>query len=103
MFFIAFLAACTGGSKDTAVAGDVAAGEVLYTDTCSSCHGADGKGATTTSPTAADLTFEVNDLSDAELAETMLSGKGDMPGYSSILSDEDVADITAYLHSAFGG
>lgn len=100
MLLLAFLMACSGGDDTGGVVGDATAGEALYTSNCVSCHGADGTGVTAE---AADLTFEINDLSDAELTVVINDGKESMPGFSSTLDAQAVADIIAYMHEAFGG
>ncbi|MDP2309902.1 MAG: cytochrome c [Pseudomonadota bacterium] len=101
MLLIAFLAACTDG-KDTGteIVGDATAGEAVYTANCSSCHGADGTGATAD---ASDLTVVTNELTDTAMATAINDGKGTMPGFSSSLDEQAVADVIAYLHEAFGG
>jgi mono/diheme cytochrome c family protein len=100
MFLIAFLVACTDG-KDTGteIVGNATAGEAVYTANCVSCHGADGMAGT---GGAADLTVKVNELSDAELATVINDGKGTMAGMSASLDEQDVADVIAYMHEAFG-
>lgn len=76
-------------------------GEVLYEIHCLSCHGANGKG---NGPQAAELESRPKNLS--ELAKTvpqfkfymMVSRqKGQMPGWRTIFTDQEIADLENYL------
>jgi mono/diheme cytochrome c family protein len=75
---------------------DAAAGAQVFTNTCgaSICHGADGN-----SGSAADLSTVAPSLSDAQLVTTVLDGVGNMPPMN--LSDQEVADVVAYLNENF--
>lgn len=98
---LALLMACgdkddTGASGDRAadimaLSGDSAAGETIYTGNCSGCHGADGAGSDTFPGIAGIPTDEahINIVLDG------ISGTA-MGGYAS-LSDQDIADLFAYI------
>lgn len=124
------LAACGGGTpEDTAAeapaaevvqeevpevaalpAGDAAAGEQLYSQSCSSCHGPDAKGI---EGIGKDLTTGefVPNHSDEEFLEFVKLGRPtgdpdnttgiDMPpkGGNPALSDEQILDIIAYIRT----
>lgn len=94
------LAACGGGSDDDgvdailALDGDPVAGEAVYASTCAACHGADGEGGS--GPAMAGI---VADESDADIVEVVLDGEGSMPPQD--LTDQEVADVLAYLIETF--
>lgn len=89
--------------------GDPAHGKVIYEQTCSACHGADGHGVI---PGAPDFTKKGGVLSKphSALASHIENGfsspdspmsmppRGGNPG----LGDQDIKDVHAYLHQAFG-
>lgn len=71
------------------------AGEVLYDQHCAGCHGASGAGTYAGPPLA------VASMSDEELLDQVLEGSGRMPGFAEKLSDDDLADLIAFLRAAF--
>jgi mono/diheme cytochrome c family protein len=84
-------------SSDDSLAGNVENGKKFFmTDGCFECHGTVGQGATATGgarigPPA--ISFE-------ELVEYVHHPSGQMPPYTSkVISDQDLADIYAYLKS----
>ncbi len=92
-FFIAVLLAACADRVDKVLAedGDPAAGEDVWDEHCVECHAEDGTG-----------TDEGPDLTDrpesgAELADKILYGWGDMDGFADELSNQEVADLLAYL------
>jgi mono/diheme cytochrome c family protein len=90
-----------GETGDGGVVGDATHGEMLYTAKCVACHGADGKaGVVIGGVAAADLTFEITDLTDEELADVIKNGKGAAmpPQYT---DEQDIADVIAYMHATF--
>jgi mono/diheme cytochrome c family protein len=97
-----FLAACSGSTAkdDTAsdITGDAAAGADVYAANCVSCHGANGEGVSGPA-----MTEEVPEYDDAQLEDIIVNGTdGGMPAFGS-LSDQDLADLVAYLRETFGG
>jgi len=90
-------------------AGDAAKGKAVYDGTCVFCHGENGKGEIPGTP---DFTKASGPLSqsDAILVEHITDGfespGAAMPmpakGGNTDLSDEDIADVLAYLRKAFG-
>lgn len=68
--------------------GDTAAGETVYADNCAVCHAADGSGSI--GPAIAGSAAE-------EVVSTALVGVGDeMPAFDT-LSDQDLADLAAFV------
>jgi len=98
------LAACDKGSDSAgSLVGDPVAGEAVFQTTCAQakCHGPDGSGSDPKSD-AADLAKKVPAKSDAEIEAIITGGFALMPAQSA-LSDQDVADVIAYLRQEFGG
>jgi mono/diheme cytochrome c family protein len=100
--------ACDGGDTGSAPkgydlpAGDAAAGGTVYTDNCSYCHGEDGKlGYEMGGVAASDLTVEVPEQSDDELATVSIEGYGEMPPILSADDLQGVADCIAYMRTVF--
>lgn len=96
----ALLVAC-GSSADPgrvsaveALTGDTANGKLLYEQTCTSCHGADGKSGSEKRNVAADAARDRTGAIDQVLA-----GGGSMPAYADQFTDQEVADIVAYTAS----
>jgi mono/diheme cytochrome c family protein len=88
--------------------GDVKKGEAIFNGTCIACHGADGKGAIPGTP---DFTKKdgVLSQSEKELESRIRNGYQSsgspmaMPprGGNPSLTDEQIRDVAAYLHSHF--
>jgi cytochrome c553 len=86
-----------------AVSGDATAGKSVYRTKCKMCHGADGAG----NPAMAQLfgveipamdSECVQKQTDMELKEVISQGKGKMAAVRG-LSDQDLANVIAYLRS----
>jgi mono/diheme cytochrome c family protein len=113
------LVACGGGSDEGTTAtdppassslGDAAAGEEVFASTCASCHGPDATGLEGLGPDLHNNVF-VDGLTDDELIAFIKAGRSvsdpanttgvDMPpkGGNPSLSDDDIADVAAYLRS----
>jgi len=94
-------------------------GSTIYTQQCSYCHGADGKG---TGPAAAGLAHPPADLtnhfhtapgkgdgylfwriSEGGVVEPFRSMKSAMPAFKAQLSEEQRWDLLTYVHKAFHG
>jgi mono/diheme cytochrome c family protein len=82
--------------------GDAAEGEILFAVECSNnCHLLDGTGATN-GGLGKDLTMWLANNDDTKLVGAILDGRPPyMPKYDNYLSDQQIADIVAYLRSAF--
>src|SRR5262245_36588770 len=98
-----WLAACGDGSGDdssgAALVGDPVNGEKVFQSTCAQvqCHGPDGSGAKSS---AADLHDQVPGKTDDEIASIITNGFASMPPQGQ-LSDQDIADVIAYLRQEF--
>lgn len=76
-------------------------GEALYRTTCQACHMEDGRGAKGAGehpPLAGNPKLNSKHF----LAGVILTGYHGMPGFSSMMSDEQVAAVTNYVRSHFG-
>jgi mono/diheme cytochrome c family protein len=94
-----------GGRIDTilALTGDADEGELEFPSTCglgaSPCHEEDG---TQGSGIAADLTEVTAGLTDRQIVETVINGKGQMLALATSVEDQQVADIVAYMRREWG-
>jgi len=84
-------------------AGDATKGKAVYTRACQKCHAADGSGV----PAIAKAlkvelkplgSEEVQKKTDAELKKDITEGTGKMKAVAG-LSDEDVANVIAYVRT----
>ena len=98
---LALVAACSfaisacGSDRSTAIAdltGDTTSGETLYGANCASCHGADRAG-TSAGP---DIRGEIE---GGETIDVILNGEDTMPAFADTLSDQEIADILAFLQN----
>jgi len=74
----------------------------VYKTNCISCHGAAGDANTPAGKKYSVPPFHGSDAfkkSDAELLEFIKAGKGDMPAWSDVLSDDEVKDVIAYIRT----
>lgn len=77
-------------------------GEALYNANCASCHGNPGKNNTLKSlnPIPPDLAGNTtNALTDGELLYILNTGRGLMPSFKNVLSEEDSWKVISYLRS----
>ena len=88
------------------------AGEKVYSQNCSSCHGAGGAGVPGAFPPLTGNDFVTGD--PKAVIATVLNGKtgpitvegksfnGTMPPWKATLSNKDVADVVTYIRAALG-
>ncbi len=78
-------------------AADVFKGREVYLSRCQSCHGAGGEGVMAGTPNFArgESLFQT----DQELIDGIRRGKGMMPGFGGMLSDDDIANVVAYIRT----
>lgn len=99
MTFLLFSAAGCGAYSDIlALDGDATVGATVYADNCASCHASDGTGGT-----GPDLTAHVGHHSESELVTVIAEGDGVMPAFASTLTDQEIADVLAFLVDSWGG
>jgi cytochrome c551 len=80
----------TGHAGESPAGGDAAAGEQVFADNCSGCHGLSGTGANG-GPTL------VNADEPAAVLVQVRNGGGGMPPFEGTLSDQEIQDVAAYV------
>lgn len=100
------LPACAGedgGNADVdnilMLSGDADNGAMIYSSKCAVCHGAMGEGGVGVA-----LKTEAAEESDEEIVEDVLEGISgtEMPAFRSQLTDQEVADLLAFIRRDFG-
>jgi mono/diheme cytochrome c family protein len=93
-----FLASATSASN-SGQGNENEAGQAAFKKHCVACHGTDGAGTPLgKSLKAADLRSpEVQKKSDAELAQSIAEGKGNMPPSKQILDPEQIQAVVKYV------
>ena len=72
-------------------------GEALFKTYCASCHGSNGEGS-------AIANFKISERlvkSDEELSKTIREGKGLMPAWGFLFSEEDIKNVLQYIRETF--
>lgn len=83
--------------NEAAKAADPLQGGKSYQSHCINCHGANGAGEI---PNIPDFSRGESLLQpDNALLETIKSGKGMMPAYRGVFSDDEIRDVIAYLRT----
>jgi cytochrome c553 len=78
-------------------------GARIFQRTCAACHGADGRGswrAALIKPPR-DLTnveFQVQ-MSNEQLRHSIRVGRGQMPAFGGLMSDDEIADVIAFVRT----
>jgi len=92
--FITLLAAGTASLAQS--------GADLYKSKCQMCHGADGTGNTPAGKSTKVHSFsdpDVLKMSDDELISITTNGKNKMPAYKGKLTDAQIKEVIAYIHT----
>ena len=79
------------GPVGSSTAGDVATGQTLFAENCSSCHGDGGAGG------GIGPTLAGSGISRAEAQAKIQSGGGAMP--ADLVEGQELADVLAYLET----
>ena len=82
----------TGDSRTNTIlglSGDAANGGTVFAANCASCHGAAGDGGS--GPAIA------GDTEVDEIASIVLNGEEEMPAFADTLSDQEIADVIAWV------
>ena len=77
-------------------------GAELYQSKCQMCHAADGSGNTPAGKAMNARPFkspEVLKQSDADLVAVIQKGKNKMPAFAGKLTDAQIADVVAHIHT----
>ncbi len=78
-------------------AGDVFKGKEVYLKECAACHGASGEGRM-----PGLLNFQESQAlfrTNNALRDIVRDGKGIMPSFNGLLSDEDISNVVVYLRT----
>ena len=78
--------------------GDATAGKAVFTSTCGACHTLSDAG--TSGVVGPNLDDRQPDA--ARVYDRVTNGKGGMPSFKGQLSDQQIADVTAYVSTAAG-
>jgi cytochrome c oxidase subunit 2 len=73
-------------------------GEELYRRSCASCHGPDGQGGI--GPELAGVVAD--NYTPEKHAQRVIEGQGNMPGFGSTLSDDEIAAVVAFERTELG-
>lgn len=83
-------------------AGDIAAGETLYADACAQCHGRTGRGmASFPSVAGHDADYIATRLMQYRAGETVGPNSALMRPVAAVLSDQDIANLSAFISTNF--
>lgn len=77
-------------------------GADTYKSKCQMCHAADGSGNTPAGKSTKVRPFnsdEVMKMSDDDLIKVTTNGHGKMPAYKGKLTDDQIKDVVAYIHT----
>ncbi|MDE1145467.1 MAG: cytochrome c [Azospirillaceae bacterium] len=83
-----------------AQAQDVAQGQDLFNHKCAACHQKTGQGVKGAFPALAGDPFVQGDAEP--MVRTVLQGRGGMPTFAAVLSEQQLADIISYVRQAWG-
>jgi len=79
------------------IASDVFAGREIYLRDCTACHGESGEGKMPGLPNFKE--GQTLFKTDAMLMDIIRDGKGIMPSFGGLLTDEDIRNVAAYLRT----
>ena len=74
-------------------------GERLFLENCAECHQEDGEGIPNIYPSLADSELVLG--SGADVALVLIIGRGEMPSFNGVFSDEEMAYVVNYIRSVF--
>jgi len=74
-------------------------GASVYHAKCQGCHGPNGQANAPMSKMFNVKPFDIKGMSDAELTKIIENGKGKMHGYKTKLSEKQIKDVLAYIHT----
>jgi alcohol dehydrogenase (cytochrome c) len=83
----------TPATTTPAAGGDVAAGQQVFANNCSVCHGANGTGGNG----GPDLTSIPSASDPATVIKQVTNGGAAMPPFKGVLSDQDIQNVAAYV------
>jgi cytochrome c6 len=93
VLFVLFAA----NANQTLVRVEAAGGAEVYAQSCSRCHGGDGKSQTGKGKQTRATDLTKSTISDAKGIRVINNGKELMPGFKGTLSDEEITAVMAYV------
>jgi heme/copper-type cytochrome/quinol oxidase subunit 2/mono/diheme cytochrome c family protein len=81
------------GEAEGGATADAAAGEEVFSENCSTCHGATGHGGNG----GPDLRTMPLAKTQAGAEKQVTNGGGGMPAFSGVLSEEEISNVAAYV------
>ncbi|MDX8410835.1 MAG: cytochrome c [Mariprofundaceae bacterium] len=96
--YFGMLMLCAMCTATYAAAADVFNGATVYAQHCTFCHGADG-GESMMPGMPNFMQGETLMQPDGILMESIRNGKGTMPGFRGILSNEEILDAIAHIRT----
>jgi heme/copper-type cytochrome/quinol oxidase subunit 2/cytochrome c5 len=81
------------GESEGGATADASAGEAVFSENCSVCHGSDGHGGNG----GPDLTTMPKAQEVASAEEQVTNGGGGMPPFAGTLSEEEISNVAAYV------
>lgn len=79
----------------------ILSGAAIYRDNCIACHGGGGRGngpaSAALEAAPADLRQMVPTHDDGDLAWKITNGRGEMPGWEGVLTDDEIWHVVNYL------
>src|SRR5713101_6541954 len=86
----------------SSAAAEDSAGANVYKAKCLTCHAKDGSGNTPVGKSlqSADLRSpEVQKKADAELTESISEGKGNMPAFKTLITEDEIHSVLSYVRT----
>jgi mono/diheme cytochrome c family protein len=93
VLFVIFAA----NSSQTMVKVEAAGGAEVYAQSCSRCHGGDGKSQTGKGKQTHATDLTTSTISDAKGIKVIANGKGSMPGFKGTITDAEMTAVMAYV------
>jgi cytochrome c6 len=93
VLFVIFAA----NSNQTLVKVEAAGGAEVYAQSCSRCHGGDGKSQTGKGKQTRATDLTTSTIGDAKGIKIINNGKELMPGFKGTLTDSEITAVMAYV------
>lgn len=77
-----------------------AEGNALFLANCAECHQSNGQGLPNVYPALAGNETVLG--SGADVALVLIIGRGEMPSFAGVLSDQEMAEVINYIRSSWG-
>jgi cytochrome c6 len=99
---IALTIACGPTASNSSNPGNAASGQAVFTKYCADCHGLKGEGSMITR--SANLkTDKLVSYTDEQMITSITNGKGVMPAFKTILTQNQINDVVKYIRHEIQG